>query len=422
VTQAQLNGIQVFYNTAQGDGGGIEFTGQTLVVFDRGIVQGNFAAGAGGGIDASVLADNGSPPSFVLVEGTNIINNRAGVDGGGVNFFSSVGGVLGMRFDLIQLNVAGGDGGGIASNAAVNTFQYDVVSLNFSSGNGGGIDFLANPIGRTQASSVQQSYLANNIAGKDGGGILAATNANSYLQVVNDTFVGNTAHDHGGALANEGNTQTDVLFSTINANMAHQGGGIFNDATGFRGAIVFIAVGLGNDIIAGNSADPSNAGQPPINTGANGYAIYGVFSDSLYTPAIQIGPNGPAQANVVGHNYIDALGPLGSYTPAYPGDLSPTNHDNVSVFPNFNLNPPSNFLGSPSYNGGPLQPPGFWTEVPLVPTLNNSGPSPVIDEGIINGVVQAFFGGPGGTVVDQTNKARDTVPDIGAFETFVPQA
>jgi hypothetical protein len=339
------------------------------------------------------------------------------------------------------LGTVGSQGGAIYSDAATNFIVNDVITNNAATEGGGGIDFAANSA--TSASSVLQTYLASNFAGGGGDGGAILSTATGYLQIVNDTIAMNTAGQHGGGVATEGigaNVHTDVLFATITGNLTGQGGGIYNAQNTTNGgtASTAIPVGLGDTIVAGNYAAPD----PPVfplpvggyvNTLANGYNLFGLFSDTLTTPpagANVPNPGSTGAGGIVGDNYI---GSAPGIAPA--STLSAGNGDQI-IAPSSDYNVPpfvggaGSYLSPPAYNGGPVLPGvsnavtgNFFTEKPIVPEPAAPG---VVDDGTVNAFVMNFFGGAAGTVIDQAGQHRPlTGPqppplpaavDEGAFE------
>ncbi|MBV9240898.1 MAG: putative Ig domain-containing protein [Acidobacteria bacterium] len=171
-------------------------------------------------------------------------------------------------------NAAFLDGGAIMNDGAgVLTVQRSEITGNTARDGGAIVD-----VSGTGKVTVRESFIGTNTATV---GIGGAISGNQKLNLINDTFSGNTAATNGGAVDLEGSPAGNAYIRhvTMTANTANNGGGIF-----VGGA----AVNIANSIVTGNTA-PTNT-----NTTATG------------------------SNNIIGGNA--GLGRLGSYggTTSYP--------------------------------------------------------------------------------------------------------
>lgn len=212
-------------NTADEDGGGLSIFNGSLTV-DGGEITDNVAGLDGGGISIE------NAP--VTLTETTVSGNTAGDDGGGLNVFGL--GNLRVWSSTITDNSAVGFGGGVRNANAVFGLLDSTISGNSAGQRGGGLD---NDLAMAE---VINSLFTGNSAELDGGGI---NNFEGLLAVSNSTLSGNSAVRSGGGLFNTTNATATIVNATITANAAGFGGGI--DTGG--------SLGLGNTIIAGNTAD-----------------------------------------------------------------------------------------------------------------------------------------------------------------------
>jgi len=219
-----------------GSGGGIS-TYITDLVFSDVFIKHNSAIGTGGGIQASGGSANLSK--------VTVMDNVAGPSD-----FSAGGGIL-MGSDIGLLSeciitgnvVEDGAGGGmwIASDSL--HIINSVISNNTASGtasfirgSGGGIASRGNFV-------IENSTIADNLAGSGGGGIFNDDQA----RIIGCTISGNEAVATGGGVLTRGPSRFTVLVnSTIFGNSADSGGGIYN----FHSVVTLIFA-----TISGNSAN-----------------------------------------------------------------------------------------------------------------------------------------------------------------------
>ena len=128
--------------------------------------HGSFSASGG-----AVFVNSGGE---LRISGTPLKGNKATPGGGGAIFIST-GGSASLFKSTLTRNGSGGFGGGLAIDAGgraeVNrsTISGNKITGDFSSG--GGIGLYAPPRGPTATLEVENSTVANNSAGLDGGGI-----------------------------------------------------------------------------------------------------------------------------------------------------------------------------------------------------------------------------------------------------------
>jgi hypothetical protein len=165
-------------NTAASWGGGIFASANSVSITDS-TISGNTASGEGGGI----VAYRGATTIT-----NSVVSDNSAVDGGGISFHSSSGGV-----------------------AVIDT----AISHNFASRHGGGV---MGPWGLT----VTGSTIEGNFAGQDGGGI------NSWdVQITASTISGNTAGGSGGGIrGGYPHYPLELSQTTLSGNAASSGGGI----------------------------------------------------------------------------------------------------------------------------------------------------------------------------------------------------
>jgi uncharacterized repeat protein (TIGR01451 family) len=321
--------------TKDGRGGGIDHRGAEKMDMTSSSVTGNSsndvmgASGLGGGI--FLLTGDGIPnpwsganlPPISLIKSSNISNNTAEFDGGGINILGSPVSITSpTTTTTINNNVAGGNGGGVwhdldnASGTGAGSFadssmngvtikgnsavdgggllqSRDTLTLtnctiggtaagepNTASQNGGGI---ANYLDGGSPSQIGELILNNcsivgNVANNNGGGIFnddfaQSGTANAKVTVTGGNITSNKAKNHGGGLANILNTgATSVLAIlngvTIKGNQANSdatgggdGGGIYNSGG-------TVTIGSSTAVTIGGTA----AGEP--NTAVNGGGIF----------------------------------------------------------------------------------------------------------------------------------------------------
>ncbi|MBB5115035.1 hypothetical protein FHU28_004874 [Micromonospora echinospora] len=244
-----LKDSKVVNNHAQGDGGGIFNEG--ILKVEETHVDDNTAAGNGGGIAngsgehhdgpvelaSAAKADKGEHGKHhtgtVEIIGAHegkdaslstLSRNRAGHNGGGL--FSS-GGWVTVSFTAIGGNVACDNGGGVYAESTDLLMEKVHVAGNHADGNGGGVVTTggrnwagngAEKDGREGSATIADSAIADNTAGRFGGGIYNG----EWLIKIEDGFL---AREHD----KDDNATLTIRDTEIKANTALNGGGIFNN-------------------------------------------------------------------------------------------------------------------------------------------------------------------------------------------------
>jgi CSLREA domain-containing protein len=236
-------------------GGGVCVTSGTLDLADAALVE-NISDGHGGGI---VNGSNGR----LNITNTIMTGNMSRLAGGAL-FNAGAGEMLDA---LLQGNVAGTDGGGIASvedranpGASIATAS-SVISDNAAGNSGGGISNSSGVL------TISESVIAGNRAtfagglGSEGGGLGGPAN----LVLTSSTVAENTARDSGGGIIADNGAITN---STISGNRAGRTGGVLggggslsiasttitaNNAQGMAGGLASLGgVTLSNAIVGRN--------------------------------------------------------------------------------------------------------------------------------------------------------------------------
>jgi hypothetical protein len=164
-------------------GGGIDFSGSSLIVFDCSVTN-NAATYAGGGIEisngmadieSSTVAQNSAGPTRsgggIDIEDINYsatVNNTSIVDntGGGI---SAVADVVAYPLDITNSTIAGNSGSGV-SYVCVNIALTNVVITRNTAVDGGGINGSNSCFRGSSTASMTATYVVGNSASGDGGG------------------------------------------------------------------------------------------------------------------------------------------------------------------------------------------------------------------------------------------------------------
>jgi hypothetical protein len=207
------SGVVVANDSAGGVGGGLASSNGHVTVGQASLIgytgNGNTARTFGGGIYSG---------GDVFVGGSSVVEaNSAGIDGGGI----WANGNVTLDPSYIALNIAGGNGGGIAtgtSSASTVLIQSSFVYLNAASGNGGGVYSPNGNIG------TQDSALFSNRAGGAGGGLF---DGSGNVQLFQPTVIdSNVAAAGGGVYIGSGAVlQTGSVFSSPDAPLPTQPAG-----------------------------------------------------------------------------------------------------------------------------------------------------------------------------------------------------
>ncbi len=213
-----------FGGAIQNFGGTLNITGSTFSGNDA-TFSGNTLSGGGGG----AIRNFGGT---LNVAGSTFSSNTASSGGAILND-----GTLNVTGSTFSSNTAI-RGGAITSNGTLN-----VAGSTFSSNttnSGGAIDSGSGTV------NVTGSTFSSN-AGS------AISNITGTLNVVNDTFSGNTSSGNGGAIANSNYGIVNITGSTFSGNTAvGEGGAIYNIFNG--------TLRLALSVVAGNTVDSSSLG------------------------------------------------------------------------------------------------------------------------------------------------------------------
>ncbi len=217
-------------------------TGDQVTITDLAVVDG-LASDSGEFNGGGVNLDSGGE---LIVRDSRIANNRATVDGGGLNVEDPAG-VLRVESSKVTGNVGESNGGGInGDEASLVTVRDTLVADNEVPDccNGGGIDVESGV-----DLVVDESEIRNNSTGSNGGGIYGS---GDELLVRKSSIVGNSGGSlAGGLLTRSGPTK--VRRTTIAGNQAGtDGGGI--------GVLSDGPLRVQNSTISGNDADRNGGG------------------------------------------------------------------------------------------------------------------------------------------------------------------
>lgn len=232
--QLHLDGVWVYGNFKDGDGGGI-YGWETRAYIRNSIIRDNRAG------DGFLSHGGGMDVCYLEMENSVVRNNQANGNGGGISIWRICRPGLGRARiwnSVVEGNVAERAGGGLS--LLVGQLDYTTVREN-DAANGGGLTIKGGRIAR--------STVAGNSASNAGGGIqvppyveveLIAENPAAGgrfaedLRLTASTISGNSA-SFGGGVHWPLNTETTLRLesSTIVDNEAETGGGIWSD-TGNR--------------------------------------------------------------------------------------------------------------------------------------------------------------------------------------------
>jgi hypothetical protein len=216
-------GSSVSGNTAGSRAGGLAVSQSTLVVSQSNINNNVATKGHGGGVLALLFS------TVNLREGTSVIGNKAS-SGGGLYVEQST---LVVSGSVIDDNTAGVDGGGVQAQTSSTVTLGDgaSVSRNTAHGNGGGLSLL---LTSSLAIAGRVSVRGNAATGSTsiGGGIAASTSTVRLGSGCAAEIANNTAAADGGALAlTENSTLSDsgdaalACLLTVHNNAAAKGSG-----------------------------------------------------------------------------------------------------------------------------------------------------------------------------------------------------
>ncbi len=224
-------------NTASGiaGAGGAIFNGptSTLTVFNS-TISGNTANRAGGGIE-----DLSGPGLGVIITGSNLINNNAGVapaagnpgDGGALHVTGA--GDVSITGGIISGNRAARSGGALYNDTGRMTISGTLIDSNTASGaaatDGGGAIFKNGGVLNVAGSTIISNNRANGAAGR-GGGIFSKAGGTTINSV---TFRRNTANGAGGGIE----LVIGIMNFTLSGLFQNQAGATTTAATGNGGGV-----------------------------------------------------------------------------------------------------------------------------------------------------------------------------------------
>lgn len=200
-------------NTANRAGGGVEVIDGSFEIYSSTMI-GNVAGPAGTAApgNGGALHVSGMSGTNVVVTDTDVLNNTAASEGGGL--WNQAGSVMFVRSSFVSGNSAFGidpdnGGGGIFNNGGMTTVFNSTVSRNYAEVNGGAIfNLLGSEL------LVSQSSLNDNVAGNAGGGLYNDADAT----VAKSNIVKNTAMTGGGVYDDDDGT-TILNNATVTQNL-----------------------------------------------------------------------------------------------------------------------------------------------------------------------------------------------------------
>ncbi len=358
-TLLTINNSKIRHNNAGVEGGAIFHQGEK-VKLDKGTrIQGNKAIQDGGALFVHQEADD------LEIHDSSILFNRTEKRGGAMFLH---GGNVTIKGSHINHNTALGQGinqnggGAIYANGSQMNIDNTVISGNRTEGSGGGILLRA-----SGDLVITNSVLSYNYAGFNGGGFDLALQGTT-LDARNVTISGNAAKKRGGGLFSNNHVHSKLNNVTITKNIAAavndpdgHGGGIYLFSMPNNDKLVFE---MSNTIVAGNKS--------LINSG----------NDCL-TAATKL--------KSLGHNIVGDLGAQCTLDPA-AGDPASTDQTGV----------PDVMLGVLADNGGPT------------PTHALLEGSPAIDKGNNDSCESADQRGYDRPFDGDENGVADC--DVGAYE------
>ncbi len=211
-------------NTSGGTGGAISNTNGSpggmgnggVLVVAYSAFEGNTATSTGGAIY--------NYAAFTYLTDVTLNGNKA-TAGGAVDSFG--GGVYVFASTLADNHATDGTGGAIRLEASFIDLENSDVVDNSATMDGGGVSCVMD----SGITDVYYTTFAGNNAGASGGAIYSEC----ALMLAEGTFNGNVANDGGGALAQAGTLSASIDFATLDANTAQTGGGLHGGGSGAIG-------------------------------------------------------------------------------------------------------------------------------------------------------------------------------------------
>jgi len=230
-----LFGVDVI-NCIAPQGGGITNSGLNARTIIRSTtLTENWSYTGGGG---AILNQGG----HVVIEGSEFIHNWSVTDDGGA--VANYAGVVEINSSTFEENLANatisGRGGAIFNADGTVSIKGSSLRLNEAHGGGGAIYSIGGAV------RIEQTTIGDNIAQREGGGIYGQ---GSNATLTNSTIENNISYELGGGLVNRGGRFTLTSITVQNNAAFSTGGGLFN--TG--------AVDLVNTSFISNTANQSGA-------------------------------------------------------------------------------------------------------------------------------------------------------------------
>jgi predicted outer membrane repeat protein len=208
-------------NTSDGAGGAISNTNASpggmgnggVLVVSYSAFEGNTSTSTGGAIY--------NYAAFTYLSGVTLNGNKA-TAGGAVDSFG--GGVSVFASTLADNHATDGPGGAMRLEASFIDLQSSNVVDNSATMDGGGVSCVVD----SGITDVYYTTFAGNSAGAGGGAIYSEC----ALTLAESTFNANVAIGGGGALAQAGTLSASIDFATLDGNTAQTGGGLHGGGSG----------------------------------------------------------------------------------------------------------------------------------------------------------------------------------------------
>jgi len=270
-------GSKIIGNKGGDDGGGVYVDGGTFTM-NGGEISGNTANKNGGGVYVF--------GTFAMNGGT-ISSNNASYSGGGVrgNNITMIGGTISGN--------TGGNGGGVYAFGTF-TMSGGTISGNNARGSGGGVSMYYGPF------TMNGGIISGNTADKNGGGVDMGEGfigGDKNFTMKGGEISGNSASDGGGVYVGT-NTVFMMNDGKISGNTANSGGGMFvniewailiinggdissNTAKEGGGVYVYGSLTMNSGNISSNTAK-ENGGGVFIGKNRGDYGIFDKKSGTIY--------------------------------------------------------------------------------------------------------------------------------------------
>eukprot|EP00854_Cymbomonas_tetramitiformis_P002232 gene2232-2946_t len=269
-SNVSLSGCSVMLgNATRGSGGGIYATGHSVVRMHSSYVQGNRAHAYGGGIwfgyyssypveDSDIVSE---PEAYLFIERTDVINNTASADGGGLYGRAVSLSIVDTR---LWHNVAGRHCGGLCSHGSPTALCNLSAHMNLAGNSGGGVCAWG---AEADAAKVQvemsNSVVSSNTAVQEAGGLsvyyVGLTVCNSILQRNSAT------RGEGGGIVVIGSFLRIYTSDVLSNYAMSEGGGIFVASSDPQSPLLLAAVHVAHNLCDGYGGGISGGGLIEIN-------------------------------------------------------------------------------------------------------------------------------------------------------------